>query len=130
MKKSKRRFLSLGLALTILGSTATGIYAASVSFSNIEIPKYQVYSYLDVRAKSGASDSGRATINKMTADGVTFSARALGDDFASGKTAYSTGSFNVPYRAYYPAGKNMQARFRNTNYSGNYNTISGSFDYR
>lgn len=129
MKKSKKRLLSLGLALTILGSAATGIYATSVSM-NREIPRNQGMVFLDVANKSKSSNCGYANISSKTADAVTFSARALIGNFGPTATTYATGSVQVLYAANYPAGQSMQARFRNHNWTNETRKITGTFDYQ
>lgn len=130
MKKNSKTLLSFGLALAILASTATGLYATSVSMNNMDIPRNQAMAYLPVAKKSKTSDCGYANITSKTADAVTFSVRALIGNFGPTATTYATGSLRVPYDATYPAGQSMQARFRNHNWTNETRKISGSFDYQ
>ena len=133
MKKSKRMLKLSAIAAIATIVTATGVSASAVAFFNKSVPTAQGYATLSALEKSQSSDYGIVNLSKMTPDAVTFSARAVADghSYGKGKTVTQLNTdFYVYYTATYGEGQNMQARFRNHNWSLNSNKISGEFDYK
>lgn len=133
MKKSKRMLKLSAIAAIATIATATGVSAATTSFTDKSVPTAQGYATLTAMAKSESSDYGIVNLSKMTPDAVTFSAKAVanGHNYGSGKTVTQLDTdFYVYYTAIYGSGQKMQARFRNHNWSLNSNKISGSFNYK
>lgn len=133
MRKSKKMLRLSAIAAIATIATVTGVSAASTSFTDKSVPTAQGYATLTAMKKSESSDYGIVNLSKMTPDAVTFSAKATasGHTYGAGKTVTQLNTdFYVYYTATYGEGQEMQARFRNHNWSLNSNKISGVFNYK
>ena len=129
----KNKFLSMMILGATVLTSMTGVYASAVNFVDKEIPVRQHNAVLNPANVStpGGAANGLVWLSKCEADAVTFKATNNGHDFGGDTTVYGAGkTLAVTYNATYAPGTQMQAHFRNHNWSNNNNSMSGVFDYR
>lgn len=130
MRKIKKYVLTSILSFMMLVGAVATISAATASI-NHSVPTRQGYKELASVGKSSSTNHGSVNLSKMEPDAVTFSAKANGNSYGSGKVVTQTKTnFTVNYTATYGKGQKMTARFRNHNWSLNSNMITGTFDYK
>lgn len=134
MNKINKNLKFSGALLILFLLMITGVQATSVAFYGKEVPPTQKYAYINVATKSTSTNYGTIYLAGTSSEKVTFSARSYPNgSYYTGTTVTSNDydrTFQVPYDAIYGAGQEMQARFRNANYTFNSGLISGTFDYK
>ena len=130
MNKTKKRIITLLLSIGLITTSLSTVFASVILFSDAEVPRNQGMQYLTTLKKDTRTNYGTAFIGGLTADAITFSVRGLNDDFGPGTVCNGTGYWRVAYKTYYDAGKSMQARFRNHNWTNATRRVTGNFDYK
>lgn len=119
--------------IAVCGSTLTlaGVKATSKVIHQ-EVPTFQGYGYVDKAQKSTTGSTGSVNLSTKENEAVTFSARATTTSgYGSGVTVKQTNrDYVVNYAAIYGAGQEMQARYRNANWTNNTGLIIGWFNYQ
>lgn len=117
----------------------TAVWANVVSFKNLKVPTAQGYQLLATGTTSKDTSWSAVNLSAMTPDAVTFSVSATKSNgswknYGTG-TVYKNSYVGKTYVVEYyqgnivAAGTDVQARFRNHNFSFSSNTITGEYDY-
>ena len=132
MRKRMNQILAFSV-LTIIGSLflLNTVDAAAVGIS-AKVPPFQQYAYVGQAEKSFKGSIANVELYVMQNEAVTFTVKAVDDGtYGKGVTAYHTDiAYDLYYSKIYDKGTQVQARFRNHNWTPNSGKIDGYFNYQ
>lgn len=132
MVKNTRKWLAFSF-LAICGMTLT-LVAVSASSANIntKVKAYQNYSYVARRNKDTTGSISSVNLTKMGNKEISFSAKSTTEGIWSDVTIVrqTNRDYIINYVSIYGEGQEVEARFRNHNWTTNAGVIKGVYDYK
>ncbi len=132
MKRKMNRLLVFSI-FTIVGSIffMSTVDATIVNIS-AKVPSFQQYGYVRQAEKSKNGKEAAVDLWVMQNEAVTFSVKSVGDGtYGRGTTVkYVDVAYTINYSKEYAKGEQVQARYRNHNWTPNSGQMDGYFDYQ
>lgn len=132
MKKKMNQILAFSVFMIIASLFLLNTVDAAVVGISAKVPAFQKYAYVGQAEKSFQGSTANVELWVKQNEAVTFTVKATNsNEYGLGAVVEHTDiAYDLYYSQSYDKGTQVQARYRNHNWTGNSGQIDGYFNYQ